>query len=235
MIIFDVEQGSPEWLACRAGKITASNFQEVRKRLKSGQSKGDFTAAAHKYARRIALERVTGRLIDEDRFNSWAMKRGTELEEAARLKHEDLIGSFIEQVGFICDDDELYGASADGLIGDHSGAEYKCLVDPDRIMAVVIDEDISEFTDQIQGCMMITGRSQWEFCMYTPQLEGTSLELVRYVVDRDENYIADLRKDLDLFNNLVLKYFRALQKRMEQLDSKTMKPADVEQVEGIFG
>jgi hypothetical protein len=58
MIIYDHPQGSAEWLASRAGVITASKFVEARKRLKSGPKKGGFTEAAEDYAFRVAVERI---------------------------------------------------------------------------------------------------------------------------------------------------------------------------------
>ena len=47
MILHTAPQGSPEWLQSRAGLITASTFVEIRKRLKSGPNKGDFSSFAN--------------------------------------------------------------------------------------------------------------------------------------------------------------------------------------------
>ena len=73
MIIYDHPQGSAEWLASRAGVITASKFVEARKRLKVGPKKGGFTEAAEDYAFRVAVERISGAPLDEG-FSTWAMK-----------------------------------------------------------------------------------------------------------------------------------------------------------------
>lgn len=222
MLSFNVEQGSPEWLAARAGKITASNFIEIRKKMKTGPRKGDFSAAADDYAFRIAIERISGKLLDEEKFNSWAMKRGTRMEEEARIIHEERIGTFIEQTGFVCSDDERFGASADGLIGDDDGAEYKCLVDPARIKKVYISEDISEFMDQVQGCMWITGRPKWQFCLYCPALESIGKEFKIIHVKRDQGYIDELVEDLERFDDLVTEYRFKMDDRSEEVTAEGM-------------
>ena len=120
MIIYDHPQGSAEWLASRAGVITASKFVEARKRLKSGPKKGGFTEAAEDYAFRVAVERISGAPLDEG-FSTWAMKRGNELEPEARAWVEVKLGIFVDTAGFVTTDDKKFGASADGFI-DKDGA-----------------------------------------------------------------------------------------------------------------
>ena len=117
MILHTAPQGSPEWHAARAGVITASMFATCRQKLKSGPSKGEFAAAAGDYAFRLAVERISGQPLDEG-FETWAMRRGHELEPAARLEHELAIGVVVQPAGFVTTDDNLFGASADGLIGE---------------------------------------------------------------------------------------------------------------------
>ena len=87
MIVVECEQGSEEWHLARAGVPTASMFKVARSRLKSGKNQGQFTEAAKDYAFRLAIERISGKPLDEG-FETWQMKRGHELEPAARLAHE---------------------------------------------------------------------------------------------------------------------------------------------------
>lgn len=202
MILHTAPQGSPEWHAARAGVITASMFATCRQKLKSGPSKGEFAAAAGDYAFRLAVERISGQPLDEG-FETWAMRRGHELEPAARLEHELAIGVVVQPAGFVTTDDNLFGASADGLIGEDGGAEYKCLVDPSRLRRVLLTGDISEFMDQIQGGMWITGRTWWDFCLYCPALESIGLQLWHRRVERDDNYIDQMEMDLIAFERLV--------------------------------
>jgi len=197
MIIHNDPQGSPEWHAARAGKITASMFGVACDRLKKS---GDLTAAAKSYARKLALERIGGTVLDGE-FETFAMKRGKELEPAARALLAQEIGRPITECGFISEGD--YGCSPDGLIGDDSGCEIKCLINADRILDVVIDNDISDFMHQIQGCMWITGRTQWEFCCYLPQLAADGRDLYHKTVHSDLAFIDVMVKQLAEFNAVV--------------------------------
>lgn len=198
MILHQHEQGSDAWRASRSGVITASMFSTARYKTK----KGEWSSDARKYAFRLALERLGGEPLDEG-FQTWAMKRGKELEPRARDKIAARLGVEIGVPGFCTTDDGLFGASADGFIGTDKGLEIKCLVDPDRISTVLVSDDISEFEDQIQGGMWITGRSSWYYALYLPQLDKAGRCLYLREVRRNENYIADLERDLRSFNDLV--------------------------------
>lgn len=206
MIEFNVEQGTPEWIQSRCGKITASMFGEACKKLKSGANKGKPTAAALDYAFRLAGERATGLVIDDGQFTTWAMKRGNELEGEARLRHEDTIDRFIRQTGFVCTDDERFGASADGLIGDDGGSEYKCLVNPGRLRMVIDELNVDDFMHQVQGCMWITGRQWWHLCIYVPAFAPAGRDLTILEVERDEAFIEEMVAGLEEFDQLVENY-----------------------------
>lgn len=205
MKISTAEQGSAEWKKARAGVITASMFHAATKRLKTGAKKGEYAEEAHDYAFRLAIERISGEPID-DGFETWAMARGRELEPDARAAHEWHAGITVDQCGFICTDDGCFGASADGLVGDDGGAEYKCLVSASRLRKALLFNDTSEFMYQVQGGMWITGRAWWDFCIYTPFLASIGKELTRWRVKRDDNFIEKMELDLIEFSKLVNKY-----------------------------
>ncbi|HAM74182.1 MAG TPA: recombinase [Alcanivorax sp.] len=205
MKIITVPQGSPEWHQARAGAITASMFATCRQILKSGKNKGDYSAAAKDYAFRLAVERISGEPLNEG-FETYAMRRGHELEPEARLAHEARIEMLIEHAGVVLTDDGLFGASADGLINDDGGSEYKCLIAPERIRSIVVDQDLSEYHDQVQGCMWLTGRKWWHFVLYCPALKPAGLDLIIHEQRRDDDYIEALENDLLAFNGLVELY-----------------------------
>lgn len=211
MIVHHVEQGSDEWHRCRAGVITASLFRTCRGKLKTGAKKGGPTAEAENYAFRLAVERISGLPLDEG-FETWAMRRGHELEPQARARHEWHIGLTIDKAGFVTTDCGLFGASADGLIGGDGGAEYKCLISPERIRTVLLDNDLEEFIDQVQGGMWITGRDWWDLCLYCPALSGVNRDFSCWRIPRDDAYISALEKDLREFNALVAEF----QAKLEQ-------------------
>ena len=176
-----------------------------------GEKVGDYSDAAKAYAFRLAVERISGQPLDEaDQFQTYAMKRGNELEPAARLCHETKYGLLVEQTGLVLSDDHFFGASADGLIDDDGGSEYKCLINPVRMRQLWIDNDTSEFTDQIQACMWISGRKWWHLCMYSPALESIGKELFVIEIQRDDEYIAEMEADLIAFNELVERFKQEL-------------------------
>ena len=217
MRIIECEQGSQEWHAARAGCITASMFKVARQRLKSGKSAGDFTEAAKNYAFRLAIERISCVPLDEG-FETWQMKRGHDLEPKARERHEMEAGVLVQRAGFVTTDDGLFGASADGLIGEDGGSEYKCLVSPEGLREVLLADDISEFIDQVQGCMWITGRAWWHFALYCPALESIGKDLHWRHVARDDDYIEALEADLVEFNRLVERYRMQLKRSQPNAD-----------------
>lgn len=184
-----------------AGYKTAPRADGIARALR-GEAVGDPSDTAKGYAFRLALERISGKPLD-DGFETYAMRRGHDLEPAARREHEIASGHVVERAGFVLTEDRLFGASADGLIGADGGSEYKCLISPERLRAVLIDHDFSEFTDQVQGCMWITGRRWWDFCLYCPALEPIGKDLWWRRVERDDNYIDAMVADLVEFEKLV--------------------------------
>lgn len=175
---------------------------ETVERAIKGLPIGDFSDAAKNYAFRLAVEGLSGELLDEG-FQTWAMKRGQELEPNARLAHETATGLIVQRAGFVTTDDGVFGASADGLIDEDGGSEYKCLVSPEGLRDVLLNDDLSEFIDQVQGCMWITGRKWWHFGLYCPALASIGKDFYCRHVDRDDNYIEALEADLVEFHRLV--------------------------------
>ncbi|MEE4302464.1 MAG: lambda exonuclease family protein [Pseudomonadales bacterium] len=204
-VIYETEQGSPEWHRLRCGKVTASMFVEVRKRLKSGPNKGDYSSAAKDYAFRLAVERLSGEPMDEG-FETWQMRRGHELEPDARERHAFRIRKEIRHAGFITTPCGRFGASGDGLIDPRGGSEYKCFVSPVSLRKVLYDMDPSDQWDQVQGSLAISGREWWHLCYYTPALASYGSDLIVYEAERNEDYIGALWADLESFDRLVEEY-----------------------------
>lgn len=205
MIIHHHEQRSPAWFAARVGVISASNYKNARDKT----AKGAWSAKAKSLAARIAVERISGESQD-DTFVNFAMRRGTELEPVAASHFEVHTGLTIFESGFITTDCGRFGASPDGLVGDDSGVEIKCPYGPDQIINVLVNGDVSDYMDQIQGCMWITERSSWHLVVYTPQLDGVNRTLTVQKIERDDDYIKALVDDLKAFDELVQSYIDQL-------------------------
>ena len=138
------------------------------------------------------------------------MKRGNELEPEARLKYEERQGVLVEQTGLALTEDKLFGSSVDGLVDEDGAIEIKCFVDPTKLQSILIDGDIGDVMDQVQGSLWVTGRKWSDFILYCPQLAciGKDLTVIRF--ERDDNYIAELESDLLKFNELVNQYEQQL-------------------------
>lgn len=207
MKIIVCEQGSAEWHRARAGCITASMFGDARAKLKTGPRKGEPTEKALDYAFRLAVERISGEPLDNG-FETWQMRRGHELEPEARMEHELQTGLIVQRAGFVTTDDNCFGASADGLIGEEGVSEYKCFIAPEKLRSFHIDNDASEIFDQVQGVLWITGRKWAHIGMYCPALEPAGKQLWWREFQRDEAFIEELEDDLLRFKALV-DYFEA--------------------------
>lgn len=192
----------------KAGYKTIPRSDGIARALK-GEVVGEYSDAAKDYAFRLAIERISGSPLDEG-FETWSMRRGHELEPQARMEHEMQTGLIVQRAGFVMTDDGRFGASADGLINDDGGSEYKCFVDPARLRAIYMDNDFSEIADQAQGCMWLTGRKWWHICLYCPALEMVGKQLWWREFKRDEAFIEQLESDLWEFSVLVDQYEQAL-------------------------
>jgi hypothetical protein len=207
MIFLDSEQGVPQWFQDRAGAITASMVATARKKLKSGENKGDYTTAGHNYAFKLAVERIKGGPVDDDQFVTWAMRRGTELEHDARRVHEKHLGGvFIEQAGVCLTDDRKFGYSTDGFIGDDGMAEYKCFLDGSKVREILFSSSTTDVIDQVQTGLWITGREWCDFGLYYPDLSSIGLDLIVQRMERNEEYIEEMVEDLLAFDGLVEDY-----------------------------
>ena len=125
MIIHNVEQGTDEWHALRAGKPTAS---EASKLL---TTKGEPSKQVAEYAIQLAADLYAGEPLDRWEGNQWT-DRGHEMEDRARAYYENTFPDReVEQVGFITDDAGRAGASPDSLVRCPSAGggllEIKCL------------------------------------------------------------------------------------------------------------
>lgn len=171
MEIHNVEQGTPEWLALRKGKMTASHACEI-----GNNGKGLDT-----YILTILSENYSSG--ERTYYVNADMERGTELEELAVAMYELENGIKTEKVGFI-EHNEYVGCSPDRLVGEDGGMEVKCPNDLNYFKmllngALEID---SKYIWQIQMNLLISGRKWWDFVAYNPNFEK-SLIIVRIYPD----------------------------------------------------
>lgn len=197
MIYHTAPQGSDAWLESRKGLITGSRFKDARDKLKNGKPSGKMTA----YAYDLARERCGGKAPGA--FVNAAMKFGTEQEPLARLAYEVMTGYLVEEVGFITDDDEIFGLSPDGLIDDDGVLEIKTMVSSDTLFTAVADGDISAYVDQCNGYLWMLGRQWVDLVLWAPDLQAMGLQMTVRRIHRDEAAIDALQTEMLAFALLV--------------------------------
>lgn len=185
MKIIECVQGQPEWLAVRLGRPTASRADQL---LTPKTRKP--AAARFKYRAELLAEWLLGYPLDGG--SSVWMERGSELEAEARKWYAFDRGVDVREVGFLLTDDERYGGSPDGLIGDDGIIEIKV---PSAVVHVgrMLGED-HEHNGQCQALLYVSARSWVDLISYNPVLPPVVTR-----IERDEAYIAALAEVIDSF------------------------------------
>lgn len=189
--IFDCEQGTSEWLACRAGIPTASEFDTV---MAKGRGGGD-SKTRRTYMLKLIGERITGAPMYS--YSNDHMERGKEMEQEARDLYSMLSDVEPVRVGFMRRGDA--GASPDSLVCDVGLLEIKTKLAHLQLECLLNDELPAEHKAQCQGQLWISGREWVDFVSYWP-----GLPLFGKRVFRDESYIARLKVEVDAFNEELL-------------------------------
>jgi hypothetical protein len=194
MIIHTMPQGSPEWMAARAGIPTASAFDRIITPKTLAESK-----QAGSYLAWLMAERVLGAPLETK--ITLPMQRGKEHEEHAVAAYELLTGLPTTAVGFITNDACTIGASPDRLVGDEGLLEIKC-PEPHTHMAYFlgIEEPYgADYRCQVQGQLWITGRAWVDFLSYCPGMPN--MDPVR--VMRDDAFIFKLAEAVEKFSAIL--------------------------------
>lgn len=187
-----ITQGTPEWLAMRLGKVTASRIAEVMAKTKSG-----YSTSRKNYMAELVCERLTGQR--EDKYKSAAMQRGNDMEAKARAIYQLESGLDVTEVAMIPHPVILMsGASPDGLVGDDGLIEIKCPNTATHIEFLHSLKPKQEHIYQMQWQMACTGRKWCDFVSYDDRLpEHLSYRCLR--VQRDDSLIRDIEYEVVLF------------------------------------
>lgn len=201
-----MEQGSAEWLAARAGCVTASRLGDVLAKIKTGEA-----AVRRNYRMQLVTERLTG--LPTETYENAAMRWGKEQEPFARMAIESTLGYFVDEVGFLKHPEiEWCGASPDGLIEADGGIEIKCPYNSVAHVETLTNGVPAEHIPQIQGNLWVTGRKWWLFASFDPRMPE-HLRLFTAKVERDETYIQKLEAE-------VKKFLAEVDAMVEQLSKK---------------
>lgn len=198
MIALNCEQRSPEWYAARLGIPTSSNFDQII------TTKGEPSKSRIKYRNKLAGEKVAGKA--EESYQNAAMLHGIEMEAEARSLYEMVKDTQVDPVG-LCffDEAKAFAASPDGLVGADGLIEIKCPMIHTHVAYLLSGELPTDYFQQAQGQMFVTGRKWVDFVSYYPGLKPLILR-----VKRDPAFIKKL--------HIYLKGFcRELKEVMEKI------------------
>jgi len=177
MKTIDAPQGSPEWFAARAGRVTASRISDVLAKGRSGAPSA--TRAA--YLGELIAETLTGQPANAFQGNA-DTERGVELEPLARASYEFRRDVMVSSVGFVIHPTlERAGASPDGLVEDKGLLEIKCPRIHTHIEYLLGGEPPSKYVPQMAWQAACCGRAWVDFASYCPAMpEDLRLFVVRY-------------------------------------------------------
>jgi putative phage-type endonuclease len=192
MIILTDEQGSPEWLASRLGRPSASMFSNLI------TTSGKPSSSAKKYIAEMVAERLTGR--SKPFYTNEHMERGNFLEPEAREAYEFITDLEVVETGFILHDSEEFGCSPDGLVANDGGLEIKCPSDGVHAGYLIDGKVPTKYYQQVQGCMWVTGRDWWDFMSYHPEMPHL---LVR--MERNEEFIEAMATEVNKAVEIIVK------------------------------
>lgn len=187
MNIIDCEQGTDEWLQARLGIPTSSEFHTVM----AVGPKGGKSLTRVAYLNKLVGEILTGEPMVN--FVSADMERGKIMEDEARNMYAFMNDVEPIRVGFIRNGNK--GASPDSLLGSNGGLEIKSAAPHIQVARLLADELPSEHKAQVQGNLWISEREWWDFVSYCPKLP-----LLVKRVFRDDKYISELERGVELFN-----------------------------------
>lgn len=157
-------QGSAEWFAARAGKVTASRINDVMASVKKGEAAG-----RKNYRIQLVTERLTGMV--EETYQSADMLWGIEKEPDAREAYQFVTDNIVEQVGFIDHPEiKMSGASPDGLILGGGILEIKCPKSSTHVEWMADDKVPDKHVNQMMWQMACTGSTWGDFVSYDPRM-----------------------------------------------------------------
>lgn len=192
MKIIDFPQGSADWLAARAGKVTASRMADVLAKIKTGEA-----AARRDYRAQILAEILTG-APQEDSFINAEMQWGLDNEILARGAYQVEKDTDVDPVGLVLHPRiERAAASPDGLAGEGL-LEVKCHKTATHIQYLLAGTVPEKYQPQMLWQMACAERPWCDFVSYDPRLPADmQLFVVRF--NRDDARIRSMEAEVTVF------------------------------------
>lgn len=172
-------QRTPGWHQDRLGKLTGSQVGAIFG--KDGRARATLR-------RKLVLERMLGKPLEDDPYESPAMAWGNEQESSSRMAAEGAIELDIEQAGFVYLSRIAAGCSTDGMIyaagalGIWESKSPKTQTHYTYILGGVLPH---EYRPQVTHNMWVTGAQFAIFTSYDPRMPG-NLKLFLVRVERNQ-------------------------------------------------
>jgi len=178
VIYNELEQGTDEWLAARAGMLTASMVGK----LITPSLKVAANDTSRGVVETLVAERITG--FVEYVHPNFDMQRGTDDEPYARDLYSEQYAP-VTEIGFAVREVGLHsryklGASPDGLVGTDGGIEIKSRKAKVHLRTILTDKVPAENMAQIQTCLLVLDRGWWDYVSYSG---GWPLHVIRVYPD----------------------------------------------------
>lgn len=193
MRIIDFPQGSVEWKAARAGKVTASCIKAVITKIQKGEA-----AARRDYRTQLVVEILTGK-PQEDGFINDEMRWGIEQEPFAAGAYEMATDCLVDKVGLVLHPTiERSAASPDRLVGADGVLEIKCPKTATHLQYLLDGQVPRDYQPQMLWQMACCERAWCDFVSYDPRLPENMRLFVRRL-PRDDTRITELDLEVRLF------------------------------------
>lgn len=190
--MLDLIQGSPEWLAARAGSLGASQIGDALARTKSG-----WGASRANVAARLVTERLTGRPMES--FTNAAMQRGHDLEPLAREAYSEAALQLVTEIGLVKHPAIAWThCSPDGLCGEDGLVEIKCVNAARHIELLTGSPPEDRYVKQCLWQMACTGRAWCDLAYYNPDLPQ-EMHLYTTRIERDTAAIEEMETEVSKF------------------------------------
>lgn len=194
MIIHEnIAQGTQKWLDLRAGKPTASRFDEIV------TPAGELSKSAPKYMQHLLAERILGKPIDG--FKSQYMEDGSNLEHKAVAAYEWERGVTTRKIGFVTTDDSLIGCSPDRFIDEEPNGMVEAKAPTPKVHVgylLAVAGASKEYKVQMQSQMWLCEKEWNDIVSYCPGMPDAIFRAVR-----DDTFIAKLCVAVRAFSDLL--------------------------------
>lgn len=199
-----IEDGQKiEWRKERLGNITGSTFGNLIVKDRNGGYVLSKSKTAENLIYKIAWERLlkTGNVsngLGRLDINSKETTHGSNWEDIARTKYEQITGNKVVSDNQFIKLDEWIGGTPDGFVGEDGIIEIKCPYNGGNHLKTMLTGKIynEDYLYQVQGYLWITGRKWCDFITYDPDLvDELQINIIR--VERDENLIESIQEIME--------------------------------------